>query len=154
MLPIAVRTENKMRRYAPITPGDIVQGEPVIFVVDDEAGVRHFISVLLRHLTSAVVVESGSPDTALAIARKMNRPVDLLISDIDLSASMNGIELARELRTLNPSMRVLLISGSDHPKAEIPNGWAFLAKPFHIDGFLKCVATLSHSRARPADYFG
>ena len=154
MLPIAVRTENKMSRYASLTPGDFVLGEPVIFVVDDEAGVRHFISVLLRHLTSAVVVESGSPDTALAIARKMNRPVDLLISDIDLSASMNGIELARELRTLNPSMRVLLISGSDSPKVEIPNGWGFLAKPFHIDGFLKCVTTLSHSTAKPADYFG
>jgi DNA-binding NtrC family response regulator len=154
MLPVAVRTENNIPRFAPLTPGEIVPGEPVIFVVDDEAGVRRFISVLLRRLTSAVVVESGSPETALAIARKMNRPIDLLISDIDLSASMNGIGLARELRALNPSMKVLLISGSEHSETEIPCGWEFLAKPLHIDRFLKYVTTLSHLIARPADYFG
>ena len=67
----------------------------------------------------------------------MNRPIDLLISDIDLSASMNGIDLARELTALNPSIRVLLISGAEHPPSEIPRTWRFLAKPFHVDLFLK-----------------
>jgi len=153
MLQLATSTEIKTTRLALVTPGNAVKDEPVIFVVDDEAGIRRFISVLLKHLTSAVVVQSGDPHTALSIARKMSRPIDLLISDIDLSAPMNGIDLARELTALNPSMRVLLISGFDCPPVEIPRAWAFLAKPFHIDGFLKCVTTLSHSTARPADYF-
>jgi response regulator RpfG family c-di-GMP phosphodiesterase len=153
MLPLAVGTENKTNRYASV-PAHPVNGEPLIFVVDDENSIRRFICVLLRHLTSAVVVQSGDPHTALAIARKMNRPIDLLISDIDLCAPMNGIDLARELSALNPSIRVLLISGADHPPCEIPRAWRFLPKPFHVDLFLNQISQLGHSVAPSADYFG
>ena len=56
MLPLAVGNENKINRYAP-APAPTLNGEPLIFVVDDENSIRRFICVLLKHLTSA---SSGS----------------------------------------------------------------------------------------------
>ncbi len=147
MLSPAPCHEIKANRYA-------LKGEPVIFVVDDESSIRRFICMLLRHLTSALVVDAADPYAALSSAEKMNQPIDLLISDMDLNSPMNGVGLARKLSALNPSMKVLLISGCDDPQARIPSAWKFLAKPFHIEPFLNCIIPLNHSVTRPADYFG
>jgi DNA-binding NtrC family response regulator len=76
------------------------------------------------------------------MARSAGRAVDMLISDIALSADRNGIQLASELAAEHPSMRVLLISGGDLPEGGIPTEWRFLAKPFPLAVFLDCVHDL------------
>ena len=69
-------------------------------------------------------------------------PIDVLISDIALSADKNGIDLARGIGADHPAMRVLLISGGDIPESGIPTEWRFLAKPFPLAVFLDCVHEL------------
>jgi DNA-binding NarL/FixJ family response regulator len=84
----------------------------------------------------------------LSIVHASEHPPDLLISDIDLSASRSGVDLARELAAENPSTRVLLISGGNSPGA-LPASWRFLAKPFPTAKLLDCVGELCLA-ARPA----
>ena len=72
-------------------------GEPAILVVEDDSSIRRFICTLLRHTITASLVDVADPFAALSAARSMDTPIELLISDIDLSSSMNGVELARQL---------------------------------------------------------
>jgi DNA-binding NtrC family response regulator len=141
MLSLTVSTKVEAERQAPLTLCEAI-GEPVILVVEDDDGVRRFICTLLKHAMTETVVEAANPDAALSIARKLGRRVGLLISDVNLSSSINGVELARNLARANPSMKVLLISAADSPACEIPSTWRFLAKPFSIQCLLDCVITL------------
>jgi DNA-binding NtrC family response regulator len=123
-------------------------GEPVIFVVEDDLRVRHFICTLLRHMTSAHVSDTVDPFEALSMSCTLDGRVELLISDVNLRASMSGIDLARRLMAANPFMKVLLMSAADCPLSTIPETWRFLAKPFALDNFVNCFRALSHKGLR------
>ena len=145
MLSMTVCTKDQATRQAPIAL-DQTTSEPAILVVEDDLGVRRFICALLRKATTLSVAEAGDPFTALSIVRKSTGPIDLLISDINLTTHITGIDLAQELAKKNPAMKVLLISGSDCPPREIPPAWRFLSKPFTVESFLACVAFLCRAR--------
>jgi DNA-binding NtrC family response regulator len=151
MLSTTINTKNGFSRQ---TPGTLRQtnGEPAILVVEDDSSIRRFLCTILRHATPALVVDAADPFAALSIARKIGRPINLLISDINLCAGISGIDLARELAATNPGLKVLLTSGGDCPQYEISPAWQFLAKPFPIEVFLDCVNALCCSE--PATYFG
>jgi two-component system, response regulator PdtaR len=123
---------------------------PLILLVDDDSRTRRFVVALLKYSAENHVVEAGSPGEAFAIARELGRPIDLLISDIELGDAKTGIDLAGEIAAGNPLMQVLLISGRDRPPREIPPGWRFLAKPFAIAAFLECVRKLCYPVATAA----
>jgi DNA-binding response OmpR family regulator len=136
-----VCAKDTLERQAPFTPSK-ANREPVIFVVEDDPRVRRFICTLLRQTTTAAVAEAEDPCTALLMARTSGAPIDLLISDINLSPFINGVDLAHELALTNPSMNVLLMSAADYPQGEIPPAWRFLLKPFSIQSLLDCVSVL------------
>jgi DNA-binding NtrC family response regulator len=138
----------ELQRQAPLTARK-PNHEPVIFVVEDDSTIRRFLCTLLRRATKAFVAEAGDPYIALSMARAAGGPIDLLISDINLSTFINGIDLACELAVTNPSMKVLLISGTDSPEFEIPATWRFLAKPFTMQSFLDCVNALCRPASSP-----
>jgi DNA-binding NtrC family response regulator len=136
---------NDAKRRATVPLKNVLTGELLIFVVEDDSSTRHFICSLLKYATTAMVVEASSPETARTIARTMGRPIDLLISDIDLGSQTTGVDLAHEFAANDPALKVLLMSGSDFPPHAIPLAWRFLAKPFPIAIFLECVNELCAS---------
>ena len=138
MASITLSFSNPSRAHVS-TPRENPTRESLIFVVDDNGGTRRFVCTVLRHTTNALVMEAASPEEALSMARSVGRPIDMLISDIALSADKNGIDLAREIAAEYSAVRVLLISGGDLPESGIPAGWRFLAKPFPLAAFLDCV---------------
>ena len=119
----------------------------LIFVVDDDPSIRSFICRLLKRVTNALVLEAAEPDVALSLAHTIGRPIDLLVSDIDLRAAKTGIDLARELARSYPPMAVLLISARDLPEPDLPAEWRFLAKPFPVPALVDCVRELCGSPA-------
>lgn len=141
MASISVSTRNPSCAYGSRQPGTRTR-ESLILVVDDNWSTRRFLGTVLRHTTSAHVMEAASPAEALSIIRSDGRPLDLLISDIALSANRNGIELAQEMAAKFSSMSVLLVSGGDLPEGGIPDDWRFLEKPFPLAVFLECVHDL------------
>jgi DNA-binding NtrC family response regulator len=129
--------ETKPRALAPVeAPGTC---EPLILVVEDDSSIRRFICALLKWAAKARVIEAADPSAALSAMRRMARPIDVLISDIDLGSEKTGVDLAHEIAASNPGVRVLLISGGRAPKGGILPGWRFLEKPFAIAEILDFV---------------
>ena len=76
---------------------------------------------------------------ALACARQLPKPPDLLISDVDLG-ELSGPAMAAQLLTAYPAMKILFISGYPgvdaqlHPAMTALNA-GFLSKPFSLQQF-------------------
>jgi DNA-binding response OmpR family regulator len=104
-------------------------GKPVILLVDDEPELRGLAALVLQRENFTVLV-AGHAAEALSVAQ--TTPIDLLITDIHMGdENMNGLELARLLRSKNPGIGVLVMSGT--PDSEIlaaQDELVFLKKPF------------------------
>jgi len=101
--------------------------KPRILIVEDEVLIRAYLSEELRDAGFAVI-EAAHADEALSYL-KAGEEVDLVFSDIHMPGSLNGLELAHQLRALYPSLPVILTSGNPGPKT--PDGLgAFLIKPY------------------------
>jgi len=120
-----------------------------ILLVDDEDAVRAFASLALRR-AGFRVFEAGNGIEALRMCEHPQQRVDLLLSDI-VMPGMDGWELADDVRLLLPEVRVILMSGhAGELLSRSFDGYAFLAKPFTVQGLLKKVheALCENGRAR------
>jgi DNA-binding NtrC family response regulator len=115
--------------------------ETHVFVVDDEP--------MLLELAIAVLESVGCEvrtfrNPELALKAFINAPPDVVITDYAMGA-MNGMDLIRECRRLNPCQKVVLISGTVDGRV-FENSPVkpdrFLAKPYQIEDFTDCVRTL------------
>jgi CheY-like chemotaxis protein len=105
----------------------------VIIVVDDDEYVRRALAELLED-SEFLVLEAASGREALALARD-RAELDLVITDVNMP-EMDGMELVEELKSMRPSLPVILMSGRPHQDRSHP----FLAKPFTLRGLLACIA--------------
>jgi CheY-like chemotaxis protein len=80
-----------------------------ILVVEDEILERMAIADRLRQ-ASYEVVEAGNAHEALEILRHSGE-VKLIISDIGMPGSIDGVELARLARSEYPEIKIVLASG-------------------------------------------
>ena len=98
-----------------------------ILLVEDETAVRTLLSQSLQRYGFALLEAASGPD-ALEMTRHYSRTIHVLVSDV-MMPGMTGVELAKELCSQRPSLKVVLISGySDLPPLE--KDWVFLQKPF------------------------
>ena len=104
---------------------------PLVFVVDDEAMLLELAAVILEPLGYEVSTFRDPQSALEAFARAQPRP-DLLITDYAMH-SMNGMELIRECRRLQPNQKILLLSGTVGTDVYEQSPWKpdqFLAKPY------------------------
>ena len=80
----------------------------VILLVDDDSAVREVTASILRDLDH-VVIEVGSGGGALDLLDR-NTHIDLVILDFAMPG-MNGMEVARQVRTKVPSRPVVFVTG-------------------------------------------
>jgi CheY-like chemotaxis protein len=116
----------------------------------DDAAVRSVLASMLRTMAVEAIEVAGGP-SALAATQAVaaNRPllafVDLAMPDVD------GREVVRQLRTLRPDARVVLMSG--HADAQVDEAALaivpdrVLGKPFHAEK----VRTLVRELLAPRD---
>jgi PAS domain S-box-containing protein len=122
-------------------------GMVTILLAEDDEGLRRLMVQVLER-NDYLVLEADSGELALELARDFEGPIDLLVSDV-VMALISGSELAQALQASNPSLRVLLMSGSaDASIVEdlLPDTGAFLAKPFRPSEFVTKVQTLLRRR--------
>ena len=113
-----------------------------ILVVEDELQVLSLVVELLR-AQGYVVLSTWDPDEALRLARAHPGPLHLLLTDLVMPV-MTGQELAAEIRTIHPDMKVLFMSAysiaiAEDYKVRLAPGEPFLAKPFSIAGLQRTV---------------
>jgi CheY-like chemotaxis protein len=78
-----------------------------IMLVDDEAHIRKFISLLLRHLGVSKIFEATNGSEALELYKK--ETPDLVMLDVNMPV-MDGIETLRALKALNPDCVVVMLT--------------------------------------------
>ncbi len=116
-------------------------GEGTILLVEDEEGLRQLNA---RGLTSRgyTVLEAGNGVEAIEVLEKSNVEVDLVVSDV-VMPEMDGPTLLRELRSRNPTLKIIFVSGyaEDAFQKHLPadGQFAFLAKPFTLKQLVNTV---------------
>jgi two-component system, response regulator PdtaR len=100
-----------------------------VLVVEDEPLVRLMVAEELRD-SGMRVIEAGTADEALEHLCAGDA-VDFVFADIELPGSMNGLELARRVKTHFPNLKLLMTSGRV-PAREVAANRPFIAKPYDI----------------------
>lgn len=95
--------------HARAEPSEPVTGDERVLLVEDDPAVLKLARAALES-QGYEVYAAQSVEEAWRVARQRNGALDLLLTDVIMPAK-NGKELAAELRSLQPSLRVLFMSG-------------------------------------------
>jgi two-component system, cell cycle sensor histidine kinase and response regulator CckA len=133
----ALAAADQVKRAA----GTDLTGEGTVLLVEDEEGLR---GLNARGLASRgfTVLEAGNGVEAIEVLEKSDRPVDIVVSDV-VMPEMDGPTLARELRSRNPNLKIIFVSGyaEDAFQKHLPESgqYGFLPKPFTLKQLVAAV---------------
>jgi CheY-like chemotaxis protein len=123
------------------TEGEIPKGSETILVVEDEPALRELTCVLLGD-AGYTVLESSGVDDAIETAKDLQRRIDLLLTDI-VMPRLDGRELANQLVSLRPNLKVLYMSGYTDDviahRGNLTQGTVLVQKPFTKSTLLRKV---------------
>lgn len=114
-----------------------------ILLAEDDQRLRALLERVLREHGYSVDAH-GDSDSALFAAE--TEAMDLLVLDISLPGSMNGIEVCRRVRSQNTGVPILLLTALDGPQHRVrgldSGADDYLVKPFHLPELLARVRAL------------
>ena len=118
-----------------------------ILVVDDDRDTRDLLSEVLESEGHQVIVASGAQE---ALAAGKTAHFDAILSDIRLGPELNGLDVLRAFKSIQPDSEVILITafGSMETAIEAVKAGAFdyLSKPFKIDDVVNRVQRALENR--------
>ena len=103
-----------------------------VLVVEDDQTVGEMVEDLLGQL-GHIAIRASNATSALGMLAD-DRHIDIVLSDVMMPGPMNGVELAREIRSRRPKLPILLnsgYSGAARVEAEAM-GIKILGKPFSL----------------------
>lgn len=109
----------------------------VILIVDDEPLIRiHVRDILEEH--GFAVKEAGDVHEAMRVLEEDG--ISAVLADVEMPGGLSGLDLARMVRAMWPSMPIIVTSGQvlPHPE-ELPPHAAMLTKPFSAERLLSLV---------------
>ena len=121
---------------------------PSVLVVEDDPLVRVAICEVLRD-AGLCVIEAASADEALSYLGAGQR-IDLVFTDIQMPGRLDGIGLARRLRSRDPVLPVVLTSGTAISPDDL-GGALFLPKPYDHRRVAEIVLLLTGPKRREAE---
>jgi signal transduction histidine kinase/ActR/RegA family two-component response regulator len=112
-------------------------GTGTVLVVEDYADLRELIQEILKSAGYQVLT---APDgqAGLRLAREHSGQIDVLLTDV-VMPNMLGPDLAQQMKSDNPGLRVLFMSGHAQPALGMTTlavGTELLQKPFMADELL------------------
>ncbi len=116
----------------PLEP--VVRGSETVLLVEDEPALRR-ATVEFLGLRGYTVIEAKDGLEALSVAKSFAKPIHLAVTDV-VMPRLSGGQLAKEMATLRPEMKVLFVSGYagqtilDHKVVDVEHN--FLQKPFTL----------------------
>lgn len=129
------RSHKALSETAPETrdegpPPKAASGARILLVEDDDA-VATSVGHMLRDL-GYLYVRAPSAAQALMHLERRER-FDIVFSDMIMPGSMNGLELAKEIRRLHPEIPVMLTTGFSEAAAQVAaERFRLLNKPYGI----------------------
>jgi CheY-like chemotaxis protein len=94
-------------------------GNETILLVEDEMMLSRMEALSLRKLGYAVL-EAAHESEALDLWKKNQDKIALLIADLSVPGELNGYELAQQLATEKPDLKIIITSGNGAALAEFP----------------------------------
>lgn len=126
----------------------------LVLLVEDDAEVRKIVRMQLASF-GAAVIEAESGDEAADLVENIDR-ISLVISDIVMPGSLDGVRLARFIEGFRPGLPVVLMTGyADQGGTPLEAGRCpLLEKPFTREHLASLIATLGLPEAvHPASSF-
>jgi two-component system NtrC family sensor kinase len=107
-------------------------GDETVLIVEDDPGLRQ---VAIRMIADLGYATHSAQNPREALAMLAAHPaIDLVFSDIVMPGGMTGIQLAKEIASLRPDVKVLLTTGYSETFVQHENGdlagAGFLPKPY------------------------
>jgi two-component system, cell cycle response regulator CpdR len=102
--------------------------KPIALVVEDDEMQRELVALLLEECDMGVI-QCESAETAIEVLDKLGSSMAMLYTDVNLSGSMTGVELAHVAAKDYPNIHVVVASGRDLPD-ELPDQALFMPKPW------------------------
>jgi DNA-binding NarL/FixJ family response regulator len=122
-----------------------------VFIVEDHPVVRKgYVAFISREPGMEVCGEAASAQDALAALPTAK--ADVLVLDVSLPGSMNGIDLLRELKVIYPDLPILVVSGNEeavYGELVVNLGaWGYLMKG-NAEAFVQAVRAMVSDTQRP-----
>lgn len=112
------------------------ESELTILLLEDADDLRELITLMLAAPGRRILVAATQVE---ALEHARSTAIDLLITDVALPG-LDGLEIAKQLRSRQPGLRVLYISGwFDHPKFPELESENVLRKPFSRDNLSQAI---------------
>lgn len=113
-----------------------------VLVVEDEPIIRLGMVSSIED-AGYTVIEAASADEAIARLDR-DSEVGVVVTDVDMPGSMDGIRLAHYVRNRWPPIQLLVISGKVGVlPGELPDGARFMSKPYQEPALLNIIETLA-----------
>jgi PAS domain S-box-containing protein len=135
------RDEGDPIEEPPVTPRPSV-GTGTLLVVEDEPAVREMTTAVLERAGYTVFAVANGLE-ALAKMAELERPIDVLVSDV-VMPHMSGLELSEAVLERYPGTGLVLLSGYTaemlDPSRLTERGAIFVGKPISTRELLKAIA--------------
>ena len=131
----------KVERKNMQTPsaGSRMPGKETILVVDDEAGPRESLRMILKPLYEVHTASGGQE--ALGLIR--NKDIAVVILDLNMPG-LSGIDVLKEIRKLKPDTEVIVITGygtlTNAQEAIRFGAGDLISKPFNVAEIISIVS--------------
>ena len=113
---------------------------PVVLVVEDEPLTRMDACLSLQD-AGFEVLDAPDAESALVLVRERS-DIAVMVTDVQMPGLMDGLMLARVVRTLRPQLRIVVTSGGLRLcEEDLPCGAAFVPKPYAVDGLARRLST-------------
>lgn len=128
----------------------MINNKRLIAVVDDELDIAQLFRNALQTTTGFTIFAFTEPQSAFEHFELNREDYTLIISDLRMP-SINGLELIKKIKDLNPYIRTILMTAFainddlfyEYAKKELING--FLQKPIHLGDLRAEVNSQLHS---------
>jgi len=102
---------------------------PKVLVVEDDLIIQMWVEDALRDAGYEVSLAQNADEAISTL--ETDRSICLLVTDIDMPGTMDGLKLAAAVRNRWPPVHIVVASGKHRPNADdMPNRCVFLPKPY------------------------
>lgn len=110
----------------------------LILIVEDEFLIGEYLSKVLIDL-GYEVISTENADDAIEVLQSRN-DIRLVITDINMPGSMNGLKLAAAVRDRWPPIKIIVATGNGRPNDDdMPAHSRFLSKPYTPSGVMAAI---------------
>ena len=109
-----------------MTDGELLRR--AILIVEDDQLLR-LLTVDIVEAAGFIALQADNADEAEAILEARS-DIALLLTDINMPGSMNGLKLAHAVRNRWPPIKIIVVS-SRVPDSVLPTDSRFFVKPYH-----------------------